>query len=207
MHGMRLALLAATALLGVGVAGAAADQPDVIVVQSTPVTIASLATNSATATCPDGRLAVGGGWSIAPASVGVSSTGSQPQVDGVGNPIGWTAGITNSSGPSKDLTTYALCAAVAAPGTGPTGATGATGATGPQGPTGLGGATGATGATGARGPRGAKGAAGARGPRGKPGATVALSLAQCRALRAASVGVPKSCTARFKLARAVRRSR
>jgi hypothetical protein len=196
-----LVAAAATTMVGLGTIPAAADAPDALRVLSDPVSIPSTTTGSATATCPAGRLAVGGGYLVTGTGSPVLVSTSAPTTD----LAGWTVGITNSPGVS--LQAVAVCLAVAAPGTGPTGPNGLVGPTGATGAIGASGAAGATGSEGGRGPKGSRGARGPRGLRGQPGparaTSEALSRSRCLRLRARHA-MPRACTDKHGIRQASR---
>jgi hypothetical protein len=73
-------------------------------------TVAAGSTNSATATCPAGMRAFGGGVKLDDATVTIN-TGvrqSQPVVDANGDPVGWT-GIAISLAVATPFHVYAVC--------------------------------------------------------------------------------------------------
>ena len=186
---MPFGLLGAMLMMGIGAGAAFGDTPDIAVVESDPTSVPS-GFGTASVTCPPGRLASGGGFGVTPATAGVPLIASQP----LPGAAGWTVSITNTTANPLSLVAFALCAAVASPGSGPAGLTGASG---PQGLTAAAGAVGATGATGERGPQGERGV---RGPRGLGAAGArALTRARCLALRKARRALPGACATRFKV--------
>jgi hypothetical protein len=79
----------------------------------------STTTKTATATCPAGRRALGGGGVLtfgagAGAFADLALFRSEPTVDGSGNPNGWIAGgsETDAVGGTWSVTAVALCATV-----------------------------------------------------------------------------------------------
>ncbi len=171
----RIALLTATALVGLGAAQASADPPDIARVTGAPKVIADGDFGTATATCDPGRSAIGGGFSVDPL-VGVTLVAEQVDADGGS----WQVTAQNGTGAGVTVTAVAYCLSVPAPGSGPPGPAGPAGPAGPQGPAG---------------PKGDSGAS--------PAATVAavatsLTRARCLALRAQRK-LPGACTTRFKV--------
>lgn len=174
----RIALLTATALVGLGAAQASADPPDVARVTGAPKVIADGDFGTATATCDPGRSAIGGGFSVDPL-VGVTLVAEQVDADGVS----WRVTAQNGSGADVTVTAVAFCLSVPAPGSGPAG---------PAGP------AGAAGAAGAQGPAGPKGDSGA-GPAARVAAVAtSLTRSRCLALRAEH-RLPGACATRFKV--------
>ena len=75
--------------------------------------VTTIVASGATAMCPTGKFALGGGGSTASATSYLTS--SAPVLDSSGRSIGWTT--AQSSGGTAGLTTYVLCADVTAVGT------------------------------------------------------------------------------------------
>ena len=118
----RIALLTATALVGLGAAQASADPPDVARVTGAPKVIADGDFGTATATCDPGRSAIGGGFSVDPL-VGVTLVAEQVDADGGS----WQVTAQNGTGAGVTVTAVAYCLSVPAPGSGPPGPAGPAG--------------------------------------------------------------------------------
>ncbi len=124
----RIALLTATALVGLGAARASADPPDIARVTGAPKVIADGDFGTATAACDPGRSAIGGGFAVDPLA-GVTLVAEQVDADGGSWQVTAQNG-TGADGTGADVTVTAVayCLSVPAPGSGPAGPKGDAGA-------------------------------------------------------------------------------
>ena len=76
------------------------------IVTGSPVAVAGLEVGSATASCPTGKLAIGGGVSVTNPAVAGLMVESQPLALGAG----WSVSVYNDSEDPTSITPYAVCA-------------------------------------------------------------------------------------------------